>query len=376
MHNEPNELGQHIVPATSRSLALRSAALVARGLRDLTHTTNWLIKKSFAGRASHFAISATGKMCALLPSLEDGVQGLGVYELEGSHSSALTLSPAGNSKIDSCEAPAAFAWSPTARYLVAASNAWHPEMQVFDFHANLVLGGVGTSSNCPNYLEWSGAGGFFAASLAEGSKASLVVWNVSRDRAPFSGPPNATLGTPEGCERQTSESEFGDEGAFSKYGKIAFSPDEKSLAVVLEYKGEWADDSLLITDAQSLRARNISHARGHITDVSWTSRGRQTIYCAGGKAYRLTPPAMDCEELSFAAELCACHPFLPICVCFSSWLKNSSEGRLCVFDLERGEMLDECAAEGVVALRWSGDGSKAYALTQDGFAYIYESQIF
>jgi hypothetical protein len=158
-------------------------------------------------------------------------------------------------------------------------------MQIFDFHANVVLGGFGTSSNCPNYLEWSGAGGLFAASLAEGSEASLVTWNVSRDCAPFSGPPDATLGTPAGCERQTSESEFGDEGAFSRYGRIAFSPDEKLLVVVLEYTGEWADDSILITDALSLRAQNIFHTQEHITDVSWTHGGGQAIYCAGGKAY-------------------------------------------------------------------------------------------
>ncbi len=281
--------GSILFPPRRESLALRSAALVARGLRDLTHTSNWLIKKSFPGRASHLAISATGKVCALLPDVERGTQRFGVYELEGSHSSALTLSPAGNPEIDSCDAPAAFAWSPTARYLVAASNAWQPEMQIFDFHANVVLGGFGTSSNCPNYLAWSGAGALFAASLAEGDKASLVLWNVSRDRAPFSGPPDATLGTPEGCERQTSESEFGDEGAFSRYGRIAFSPDEKSLAVVLEYKGEWADDSILITDGQSLRARNIFHAQGHITDVSWTSEWRTSDLLRGRKG--LSPDA-------------------------------------------------------------------------------------
>jgi hypothetical protein len=41
------------------------------------------------------------------------------------------------------------------------------------------------------------------------------------------------------------------------------------------------------------------------------------------------------------------------------------------------EMLDKCAAEGVVALRWSGDGSKAYRDdAKMGSLYIYESQIF
>ena len=41
--------GQQIVPAASRGLAVRSAALVVRGLRDMARDSNWLIKKVFPG---------------------------------------------------------------------------------------------------------------------------------------------------------------------------------------------------------------------------------------------------------------------------------------------------------------------------------------
>jgi hypothetical protein len=41
-------------------------------------------------------------------------------------------------------------------------------------------------------------------------------------------------------------------------------------------------------------------------------------------------------------------------------------------DLNRLTVFDEYAAEAVVGLRWSLDGSKAYAVTSDGLAYIYE----
>lgn len=375
MPTEQNLSAANIVHAPSQSLVRQSTALVARGLRDLTRKSNWLMKKAFPGRASHLAISSGGKFCALLPSLERGPRQFSIYDLEKTDASPLTLSPAGNPEFNSLDAPAAFAWSPTARYLAAASKTWQPEVQLFDFEANAILGGFGTGSNCPSHLAWSCAGGFFGASLPKDNPL-LAVWSVSSEREPFSGPPDKTLGDLVGRERQTSESEFGDEGRFRGYGRMAFSPDDKSLAVVLEYKGEWADDSLLITDALSLRGQNIVQAHGHITDVSWMSGSGQVVYCAGGQAYRLTSATMDCEELSFAAEVCACHPFLPICVCFSSWLKNSAEGRLRVFDLERREILDECSADDIVGLRWSGDGSKAYALTQDGFAYIYESPIF
>ncbi len=52
--------GQQIVPTASRGLALRSAALVVRGLRDMARDSNWLIKKVFPGTAPRLAISATG----------------------------------------------------------------------------------------------------------------------------------------------------------------------------------------------------------------------------------------------------------------------------------------------------------------------------
>ena len=41
-------------------------------------------------------------------------------------------------------------------------------------------------------------------------------------------------------------------------------------------------------------------------------------------------------------------------------------------DLNGLTVFDEYAAEGVVDLRWSLDGSKAFAVTQTGMAYIYE----
>jgi len=41
-------------------------------------------------------------------------------------------------------------------------------------------------------------------------------------------------------------------------------------------------------------------------------------------------------------------------------------------DLSRSTVFDEYPAEGVADLRWSGDGAKAYAVTRDGMAYIYE----
>jgi WD40 repeat protein len=376
MQTDEKTARKQIIHAPSQSIAVRSAALVARGLRDLTRNSNWLVKKAFFEHVPHLSISPTGKVCALLPTAGPDAQQIGVYDLDKSDGSRLTLLPKRNPDAGSFDARAAFAWSPTSQYLVAAGGAWQPVLHLFDLQRNSAPDGLGKLSICPSFLSWSGAGSFFAAASAGGNNASLGIWNVSRDITLLLGPPDNSLGTLDGQELQPLESQFDDDGAFSGYGRMAFSPDEKSLAVVLEYKGDWADDSILVTDAPSMRGRDVFQAHGHITDLSWTPDNRQAIYCTGGQAYRLTASSMVSEELSFAAELCACHPFVPICVCYSSWLKNSAEGRLCVFDLNRLEILDECAAEGIVALRWSQDGSKAYALTQDGLAYIYESPIF
>jgi hypothetical protein len=61
---------------------------------------------------------------------------------------------------------------------------------------------------------------------------------------------------------------------------------------------------------------------------------------------------------------------------FASWRKESAKGRLFVADLRTGARYDECEAEGVVEMRWSEDGARAYAVTKSGGAYIYEPEIF
>ena len=144
---------------------------------------------------------------------------------------------------------------------------------------------------------------------------------------------------------------------------------------MIEIKGEWADDSILVADVNTLSRRKVFGAQGHVTDLTWTPDSQQIIYCSAGQAYRLEPDSVNAEPLAFGAELSACHPHLPLCVCFSSWLKNSAKGRLFLTDLSRGTIFDEYPAEGVVDLRWSADGSKAYAVTRDGMAYIYEPSL-
>lgn len=374
---------RQIVPAGSQALAVRSSALVVRGLRDLARDSNWLIKKVFSGRSPHLAISPTGQLSAVSPQIphggqpyaQRGQQRVVLYDIEMSVPT-LALSAPGELPVAATDLPALFAWSPTARHLVAAWGAWQHELHMFDLHGKLFLGGFGQYRNFPSCLAWSDTGIYFVAATSGGKAASLRLWQARRDataqQAPLADPPSAEVGVPNSIEPQQYGEEFAEEGAFRGYGRTAFSPDERSLASVVEIQGDWADDSIVLFDAPSLQNQRAFGAQGHITDLTWTPDSQQIVYCAAGQAYRLEVSSLFFEPLPFGAELCVCHPHLPLCVCFSSWLKNSAKGRLFLTDLSRQTIFDEYPAEGVADLRWSLDGSKAYAVTRDGMAYIYE----
>ena len=232
---------ERLTHAPAQSVTLRSAALVARGLRDLARNSNWLTKKVFAGPSQGLSISPTGQVCVASASTIGGTPRIAIYNIEESSTSPIQISSEGESAAAPVDSSALFAWSPKSRYLVAASVARQPALQLYDLgvHTNAVtsdkapLSSFGESSALPNFLSWSDADGFFAAASGGGKKATLRVWKVSNNGVPLSGPPANTLEGLDGVERQTYEAEFGEEGAFLGYGKAIFSPDEKSLAVIL-----------------------------------------------------------------------------------------------------------------------------------------------
>lgn len=362
---------KEIVPAPARAIAVRSAALVVRGLRDLARDSNWIMKKVFTGYAPQLAIAATGEVCAISPQPSRGPQNVVLYDAELT-TPTFTLTVPKEAAGQSQDSRAAFAWSPTARYLVAAWTAWRRELHFFDLHEKMLLGTFGKFKEFPEFLAWSRTGKYLSAAMPGSKRASLRLWKSGRGMFPVSASPIKELSAPDWIESQTFGEGFGEEGAFSGYGRIAFNPSEDALACVCKIQGEWADDSIAVFDVPALGRQVSVQAQGHITDLSWTSDGEQIVYCAAGQAYRLGANTVNFEPLPFGAELCACHPHLPVCVCFSSWLRNSAKGRLFIADLSRLTVFDECPAEGVADLQWSRDGSKAYAVTQDGLAYIYD----
>jgi hypothetical protein len=378
---------KELVPAPSRALVVRSAAIVARGLRDLARDSNWLVKKVFSGHSSHLAISHNGELCALSPMVRHGTERLTLYDIELSVPT-LALAIPGEPSVSVPGLPAAFGWLPTGRYLTAAWGGWLPELHVFDIDGKTYVGAFGDFTNFPTSLAWSSSGKYFACASGGGEAARLRLWEAAPQSAapmPFSVEPGAEIGAPaetnEPVEVTGAESaeppgaDIDDQGVFSGYGRTAFSPDENGIAAVLENEGEWADDSIALLEVPSLRTQKIFPARGHVTDLSWTFDGHQLIYCAAGQAYRIMPKSRETEPLPFGAELCACHPHLPLALFFSSWLRNSAKGRVFVVDLNGLRVFDEYPAEGIVDLRWSMDGSKAYAVTAEGLACIYEPQL-
>ena len=351
---------------------MRSATLVARGLCDLTRNSNWVTKKLFEGRSSQVAFSSTGQVCAIAPP--PAAPDLLLYDIEGNQA-VQTLAVPSAGLTPSADGRAAFAFSPTARHIVAASTAWQSRLHILDCRNNTLLGAFGHFSALPRWLAWSNTEKYLAMATADAKSSVVRLWQATENPVIFAGEPLSTTGASASMERQTYEAEFGDEGAFSGYGCTVFGPDDKSLATVVEFKGDWADDSILLISVPSLEKQNAHSARGHITDLTWTPDSNQIVYCASGQAYRLAINTNDAEELPFGAEMCAHHPELPLCVCFSSWVKGSSQGRLFLVDMNRLSVYDEREAEDIGDLRWSLDGTKAFAIARDGIAYVYEPSV-
>ncbi|HXO87772.1 MAG TPA: hypothetical protein VN885_03915 [Candidatus Acidoferrales bacterium] len=365
----------------TQALAVRSAALVSRGLRDLARDSNWLIKKVFAGSSSQLVVSPAGEVCALSPLVRHGTERIALYDVERGVPTLALVVP-GEPDVCPVGLSAAFAWSPTARHLVAAWGGWLPELHMFDLHGKVFLGGFGDFKSFPANLTWSDSGKYFAAASRGRGEAELRLWPADQAASatmPFAADAAAELRAPSSAENWlapgTDETESANESGFGGFGRLAFNPAETILAVVAEIDGDWADDSIVLLEVPGFGRRTVIRAQGRITDLAWTPDNRQLIYCSGGQAYRVSAQTRKSEPLPFGAELCAVHPHLPMALCFSSLLKNSAKGRLFLADLNRLAVYDEYAAEGVVNIRWSLDGSRAYAVTTDGLAYIYEPPV-
>ena len=367
---------RQIARAQQKGLVLRSAALVRRGLRDLARESHWLVKKVFEGPASNAAVSPDGQVCTFSAQVRQGSQRLTLFDVErGVPTMTLTLPD----EPGRCEPglSSTFAWSPEARYLIAAWSAWPAALQLFDLQGKRHLGSFANFSRIPSDIAWSADGRSMVVSSALAGP-ELQLWNISAQpngQPALPSAPERRLGEPDWIERQGVGADSSRTGTFFGFGKTAIRPGRPTIATVLEIEGDWADDSILLLDAATFERRAVFTAQGHITDLAWSHDGARLIYCSAGQAYAVQRAAGGAASLPFGAEMCAWHPHLPICLFFSAWLKNSAKGRLFLVDMNRMVVFDEYPAEGVLDMRWSDDGSKAYAANADGLVYLYEPEI-
>ena len=238
------------------ALAVRSSALVARGLRDLARDSNWLIKKVFTGRS---------------PALGDFVGGAGVRDFHARASRNFTsravrhriersdddaFGAGGNARQTPPETrfAAVFSWSPTRAIWWGVERMAGRTALVRS--ARQTLSGKARRIGIASRAIWRGRiRAIILSATSRGKRAALRVWE------PHGGPPGGDaameLATPDWLEPQQAGEEFAEEGSFKGYGRVAFSPNEEALASVIEIKGEWADDSIMVADVKKLSRRTV-----------------------------------------------------------------------------------------------------------------------
>jgi WD40 repeat protein len=360
---------QEITTAHTRAITVLSSSLVLRGLREFPQTSRWTVKQAFTDPAAHLGISPRGRVATYSAETRESSQRIEIADAEMSAAPSAIAVP-DEPLIAHPDFPAAFAWSADEKFLVAASGTWQPELHLFDPHAGRFMGRFGAFRVYPTHLCWSGDGKYFAVSSDGSENGKLTLWMPGDSPEKFE--PLCEMDRRAFAETPAPEENQDDQGNFYGFGATAFHPGERMLATVLEFDGDWSDDSVLLLRVPTLEIAGAFETSGHVTQLSWSSDGRRLIFCASGQVYSLDVESQTIASLPFAAEMCQCHPTLPLCGFCNSWLKNSAAGRIFVADLQRNTIIDECRAEGIGDIRWSSDGRTFYAVACDGTAYLFD----
>lgn len=358
---------QAITPAQPKAITVISSSLVLRGLREFPQTLRWTVKQVFCARGAHLAISPLGRVVTYSPETRQSSQRVEITDTELTGAPTLIAVP-DEPFIAHPDFPPAFAWAPNERSLIAVSGTWQPELHLFDTRSASFIGRFAPFRVYPTHLCWSANAQYFAVASDGSENGKLTVWMPADSPEQF----EALCEMDRRAFAESSASEEDGQGNFYGFGPTAFRPGERMLATVLEYDGDWSDDSVLLLRVPTLEIADRFETTGHVTQLSWSSDGRRLVFCASGQVYCLDTESEAITSLPFAAEMCQCHPALPLCGFYNSWLKNSAAGRIFIADLQRNTIIDECHAEGIGDIRWSSDGRTFYAVARDGTAYLYD----
>ena len=358
-----------LVSRRPQGLAVRTAALVRRGIRDIGRESNWVEKRVFSGRRACAAVSPSGKVSVFLGTRSGSALRLAIYDLD-SQVPPDSL-PAPETQLGRAHDPvSSLAWSPTGRILLAASNMSTNQLQIFDAMKSKHLDTFHVPDLPNAAFAWSLDGNTFGAAFA--ADRTLRVWNCDSEIPSLAATPIGSLDVTPSLAAVAVGDSADDEIVFAGFGPMAFNPDGTQVALALKCVGEWADDFLLVAAVPGMRRDLFLPVHGSITALSWSADGGTLVYCAGGRAFAVPEGSLESCPLPFTAELARCHPTRPLCACYSSWLKSASKGRLFIADLREGRIIDEYSAEGVVDICWSYDTQQVYAVTHDGLAYVFE----
>lgn len=363
---------QEIAPAQAKAITVLSSSLVLRGLREFPQTSRWNVKQAFTSAGAHLAISPLGRVAAYSAETRESSQRIEIIDTE--LSGAATVIPVPDEPfIAHPDFPAALAWAPNEQSLVAVSGTWQPELHLFDVRSGAFAGRFGPFRIYPTHLCWSENARYFAAASDGSENAKLTLWMPGDSPEKFE--PLCEMDRHAFAESLVPQEDENDQGNFYGFGATAFRPGERMLATVLEFDGDWSDDSILLVRVPTLEIAGRFETTGHVTQLSWSSDGHHLMFCASGQVYCLDVESGTITSLPFAAEMCQYHPVLPLCGFYNSWLKNSAAGRIFVADLQRNTIIDECRAEGIGDVQWSSDGRTFYAVARDGTAYFFDCQL-
>lgn len=372
MPSRTKRQSEEITRTQTKAITVLSSSLVLRGIREFPQTSRWSVRQAFDTPRTDVSISPLGRVAAYSAATRESSQRIEIADVETSATS-VQISIPDEPFIARPDFPAAFAWAPDERSLVALSGTWQSELHLFDPRSGHFLGRFGAFRVYPTHLCWSRGGRYFVGASDGSENAKLTLWMPGNSPEKFE--PLCEMDRGVFAESPAPGESDSDQGNFYGFGATAFRPDERMLATVLEFDGDWSDDSILFVRVPTLEISRKFETAGHVTQLSWSSDGRRLVFCSSGQAYSLDVDSEAITSLPFAAEMCQSHPSLPLCGFYNSWLKNSAAGRIFVADLQRNTVIDECRAEGIGDIRWSSDGRTLYAVARDGTAYLFDCQL-